>query len=186
MATPYPGWWNVQPKNIIWLEHYNITCTKTLLTMVCLHNHLEVEPLTVPVRLLFAFCNSHLDNMSMKLKFAERDEPLTIKIVGRRPDTQIVYADPTPSPCVSANAIGDHPYDFSKEELDRFPPECYCPLSLEVFDDPIVASDGHTYERMYFLSWLALHSTSPMTGRDLETGLVFPNFLIRAYIQRIS
>ena len=58
-----------------------------------------------------------------------------------------------------------------------------CPLSLDRFVDPVVASDGFTYERTTFHAWLATGSqTSPMTGEALESLLVFPNRLARARV----
>ena len=46
-------------------------------------------------------------------------------------------------------------------------PDCMmCPISCERMVEPVVASDGHTYERAQIQQWFDLHNTtSPKTGR---------------------
>jgi len=34
-----------------------------------------------------------------------------------------------------------------------YPPEFYCPITHEVMVDPVVAQDGHTYERQAIEEW---------------------------------
>ena len=49
--------------------------------------------------------------------------------------------------------------------------------------DPVVAADGHTYERAAMVRWLAKgKTTSPKTGAPLETSMLFPNHAIRRQI----
>jgi len=48
--------------------------------------------------------------------------------------------------------------------------------------DPVVLSDGHTYERVAAERWLLRHDTSPMTGSPLVTKALTPNLLVRAMI----
>ena len=56
-----------------------------------------------------------------------------------------------------------------------------CPASTsparlqELLADPVVAADGHTYERAAIESWLAMRGTSPMTGAQLEDRRLLPN-----------
>mmetsp|Transcript_5074 Transcript_5074/g.9317 ORF Transcript_5074/g.9317 Transcript_5074/m.9317 type:complete len:644 (+) Transcript_5074:141-2072(+) len=42
------------------------------------------------------------------------------------------------------------------------------PISCEEFDDPVILSDGHTYERQFINKWLAKKNTSPMTRQVLK------------------
>ena len=42
-----------------------------------------------------------------------------------------------------------------------------CPISFELFVDPVKASDGRTYERRDITQWLANNDTSPWTGLPL-------------------
>lgn len=36
-----------------------------------------------------------------------------------------------------------------------------CSLSMEEFSDPVLAEDGHTYERSFITRWLQEDGTSP-------------------------
>ena len=47
------------------------------------------------------------------------------------------------------------------EEIDEM--DYCCCLTLEIFQDPVKASDGRTYERSAILDWFSKHDTSPWT-----------------------
>jgi ankyrin repeat protein len=91
--------------------------------------------------------------------------------------------------------------------LDLFEPpnEFFCPLSFEMMSDPVVASDGHTYERLDIERWVrnthqvkasakggvggaagsdksAALCSSPLTGEAIDGRLV-PNQAIKRQIQ---
>ena len=51
--------------------------------------------------------------------------------------------------------------DSSKDEL-------VCPITLELFRDPVRAKDGHVYERQAITRWILQHGTSPMTRQPLH------------------
>ena len=53
------------------------------------------------------------------------------------------------------------------------PPELLCPITLSMMGDPVVANDGHSYERAAIATWLATHDTSPLTGEVLEDKIDF-------------
>ena len=45
--------------------------------------------------------------------------------------------------------------------------------------DPVIAADGHTYERAAIAAWLQQHHTSPVTGAPLPHPRLVPNLLIK-------
>lgn len=47
-----------------------------------------------------------------------------------------------------------------------------CPITLQPFNCPVVASDGHTYERDAILTHMATSTLSPLTNGELSTDLV--------------
>ena len=47
--------------------------------------------------------------------------------------------------------------------------------------DPVVAMDGHTYERSNIVNWFKSKKTSPMTRAAMKTNLV-PNQAIKSQI----
>ena len=56
-------------------------------------------------------------------------------------------------------------------------------FSLEVFVDPVVTSDGHTYSRAAIERWLRTHDTSPATGARLADKRLSPNHALRQAIE---
>ena len=65
------------------------------------------------------------------------------------------------------------------------PAEFVCPITLELMRDPVLASDGHAYERQAIECWIAKHLTSPIsprTGAPLETTTIVANHPLRSLI----
>jgi len=61
-----------------------------------------------------------------------------------------------------------------------------CPISMEVMRDPVIAPDGHSYERDAIERWLADHRTSPMTGAVLTSRQLVPNHRLRSVIASLG
>ena len=59
-----------------------------------------------------------------------------------------------------------------------------CPISLELFENPVVASDGHTYSRAGIEEWFRNgHNNSPLTQERLELTL-YPNRTVAKIVQK--
>jgi hypothetical protein len=43
-----------------------------------------------------------------------------------------------------------------------------CPITYQIFRDPVIAGDGHTYERAAIVRWILEHGTSPLTRQPLN------------------
>ncbi|CAF1070043.1 unnamed protein product [Adineta steineri] len=58
----------------------------------------------------------------------------------------------------------------SKDKTDTFIINALvCPITLELFIDPVVADDGHTYERTAIIEWIKNHNeTSPITRQPIK------------------
>ena len=67
-------------------------------------------------------------------------------------------------------------------ETDAF----LCPITREVMEDPVICSDGHTYERVAIEQWLRTNSRSPMTNQHLPSRLLIPNHALRQAIESMS
>ena len=63
------------------------------------------------------------------------------------------------------------------------PHDFVCPITTEVMSDPVMAADGHAYERSAIERWLATKSTSPLTGGALEHPYLTPNHMLRRQIR---
>ncbi|XRB04226.1 WD repeat, SAM and U-box domain-containing protein 1 [Pycnococcus provasolii] len=73
---------------------------------------------------------------------------------------------------VAERAIADALKTFGMDDLK-------CPITRELMEDPVVASDGNTYERAAIAKWLRHHDTSPATGAQLASKTLVPNLLAR-------
>lgn len=54
--------------------------------------------------------------------------------------------------CCQTRSLIDTP--VKPDDLLTPPRDLCCPMSLELFEDPVVAADGETYERVYIESWI--------------------------------
>ncbi|GMH36005.1 hypothetical protein BSKO_03873 [Bryopsis sp. KO-2023] len=64
----------------------------------------------------------------------------------------------------------------SNDAPDRF----ICPITQDVMEDPVVASDGFTYERIAIQRWMTKTATSPMTRQRLQHRHLYTNMLLRS------
>eukprot|EP00892_Ulva_mutabilis_P003541 jgi/Ulvmu1/1559/UM110_0022.1 len=71
---------------------------------------------------------------------------------------------------------------YRKEECGQVPELFLCPISREVMENPVLASDGHVYERAQIEAWLKAHQTSPMTNMAMRPE-VRPVLSLRSEIQ---
>ncbi len=55
-------------------------------------------------------------------------------------------------------------------------------FQCELMDDPVVAADGHTYNRFDIENWFKEHDTSPLTNEPLEHKILTPNIMARKLI----
>ncbi|CAN0400253.1 unnamed protein product [Pylaiella littoralis] len=61
--------------------------------------------------------------------------------------------------------------------------EFSCPITRELMRDPVIAADGHTYDREAIEMWLRNHDTSPKTGQPMEQLSLVPNLNLRRLIK---
>eukprot|EP00759_Apiculatamorpha_spiralis_P041556 PhF_6_TR40182/c1_g1_i2/m.59591 len=65
---------------------------------------------------------------------------------------------------------------------EGIPDEFLCPITLMVMKDPVVASDGQTYERTAIQQWLSESQTSPLTRQPMINGEMRSNNVIKEKI----
>lgn len=63
------------------------------------------------------------------------------------------------------------------------PDAFHCPVTMEVMKDPVVASDGHSYERSTLVTLLQSRSRSPLTRAPLDPRIIVTNFNLRKRIR---
>ena len=77
---------------------------------------------------------------------------------------------------------------YAMEDLvntTRLPRSVFCPITHLPMLDPLVAADGHSYERAALVRWLAKKKTSPVTGAPLAHLLLTPNHALRNTIAEL-
>uniref|UniRef100_A0A803VF37 WD repeat, SAM and U-box domain-containing protein 1 n=1 Tax=Ficedula albicollis TaxID=59894 RepID=A0A803VF37_FICAL len=76
------------------------------------------------------------------------------------------------------------------EELRRttisvsVPDEFLCPITRELMKDPVIATDGYSYEREAMENWISNRRSSPMTNLPLQSLMLTPNRTLKMAISR--
>jgi hypothetical protein len=84
-----------------------------------------------------------------------------------------------------SNGPDEQKNDYVEGEFDiEIPDELKCSITLDIMEDPVMASDGHSYERTAITAWLASgRRISPKAGDMLAHTLLTPNHALRQAIQ---
>lgn len=59
-----------------------------------------------------------------------------------------------------------------------------CPITHTIFQDPVLATDGHVYEREAIVKWIETNGTSPITLEPLHIDDLLPEENIKQLCQR--
>jgi U-box domain/C2 domain len=87
------------------------------------------------------------------------------------------HNDPHYPTSITASAVSgvDSSRLALEQPLPNMPP---CPITGESMRDPVVAADGHTYERSAIARWLTESNKSPLTGAILSHKDLVPNYML--------
>jgi hypothetical protein len=72
--------------------------------------------------------------------------------------------------------------ELKKAFKNEIPDSFYCPISGEIFMDPVITADGHTYERKAIEMWFENHNTSPLTNVHLHSKDLIPNVTLKKLV----
>ena len=59
----------------------------------------------------------------------------------------------------------------------------FCPITQSVMTDPVIGSDGITYERTAIEAWLVVGHGSPTTRQPMSRASLVPNYALKAMIE---
>lgn len=62
------------------------------------------------------------------------------------------------------------------------PESFYCPITLDVMNDPVCDKEGNSYEKSAILGWIAEHGCSPITRTPLQASELVPNRALKDMI----
>jgi len=65
---------------------------------------------------------------------------------------------------------------------DKIPTEMLCPITGEIFFDPVMTDDGHSYEKLAIQCWLRDYDSSPVTKGTLKSKTLIPNILLKKLV----
>jgi len=65
----------------------------------------------------------------------------------------------------------------------RIRDEFLCPITQELLREPVVVSDGHTYEKAAIEKWLRSKNISPMTGEEMRDKNIIGNVNLKKLIK---
>ncbi|KAI9905887.1 hypothetical protein PsorP6_013966 [Peronosclerospora sorghi] len=86
----------------------------------------------------------------------------------------------------SDDDFGSYEEKHDDEDESSVPEQLICPITGCPMLDPVVAADGHSYEREAILQWFKSSNISPMTGIHMSTTQVFPNFTLRQLSEEVQ
>jgi hypothetical protein len=66
--------------------------------------------------------------------------------------------------------------------MNEIPHEFICPVTFEIMEDPIICSDGYTYDRNVILN--LTNSISPITRQPIDKNNLIPNRNLKDAIER--
>lgn len=55
-----------------------------------------------------------------------------------------------------------------------------------IFQNPVVAADGHTYEEAFIREYIKHNSTSPVTQCAMDHNIMNPNLSVRQRVQHLQ
>lgn len=67
--------------------------------------------------------------------------------------------------------------------IGSIPRGMVCPIGLVLMVDPVIAADGHSYDRHNITEWLKSNTSSPITNLELSSNVLIPNHSLKAAIQ---
>ena len=68
-------------------------------------------------------------------------------------------------------------FSFWSGIVEELKHDCLCPIRQSTMQCPVVAADGHSYDRKAIQRWVCAHGTSPMTNMPLANMAFVPNIL---------
>ena len=75
----------------------------------------------------------------------------------------------------------------NKKIMVDVPHDFICVISHDIMHDPVILSDGHSYERNCVIEWFNLNKNiSPKTGAQLANKHIIPNYTLKGVIDEIK
>jgi hypothetical protein len=198
----FPTWWKPRKPQAARLRQLDLSSTHGLLTEMldkaATRNEILSEPdgtLGAPLQAVLDFCNSDLGSLHLLVREAYKEKG--VQVTGKKPDTWISARVPVhkaEAPVVAATEADEVTSNASEYQEEpsivvSFA-ELLCPITQELFVDPVVAADGFTYERGALLAWFARCGdgivASPLTNAPLSSMAIVDNQMARSLAKKAA
>jgi hypothetical protein len=73
---------------------------------------------------------------------------------------------------------------FPPNTSTNFPSYFMCPITNTVMTDPVMDSEGNTFERDSILRWLVLYDSSPLTGKPVDVKELSTDRVVKGAIEK--
>ena len=102
-----------------------------------------------------------------------------------RPSAPVPPPAPPPAPRPAPTVATPPPAPAATQAARPAPPDALvCPISMELMEDPVLAMDGHTYDRSSIEAWLKTgKKTSPKTNEALPSLKLVANHAVKSMVQ---
>ena len=117
------------------------------------------------------------------------------RVVPHAPSRRRNAAPVAPPPATERIADDSHKHlhdiprrAYSMEQLEQtshLPRSIYCPITNMPMCDPVMLTDGFSYERDAIVQWFQYRVTSPFTGRPISNKTLVPNHALRGTIHEL-
>jgi len=75
--------------------------------------------------------------------------------------------------------------ELKKQMPDKVSNDLVCPLSGNLFFDPVMTCDGQTFERKAIELWFKAASISPISHQKLDNKNLIPNFIVKKMVDEL-
>jgi hypothetical protein len=159
-------------------EHWDVPDVKKTLISMNMHRIAVVCEMEKVNGLVFMSCAAERDLTRLGAVNIIEREKLERFIFSLNNPNKRVRADKTTAllPAISSTSL-------FPPEPPPIPQDYLCPITQEIMEDPVIASDGHTYERKAISEWLDQNEVSPMTNEALESSQLFANISMKRMIR---
>ena len=73
-----------------------------------------------------------------------------------------------------------------KIKIDQTSDDFFCPITHQVMEDPVITSNGKTYERKAIENWFSKNSKCPLTLTHIEDKRLIPDLVLRQSIKKFG
>ncbi len=90
---------------------------------------------------------------------------------------------PLPSTPVTTQSTEEEEEEIVENFTCTVPESFRCPINMTIMRNPVICSDGHSYEKRAIQEWFRKSNKSPQTNLVLDNQILIPNHSLRKSIE---